>query len=87
MIHMWNVCGADLLACGASVLTAQHKGSGGPIYALSSCPPVTPQPRQREHHLLLVGHGSMVHGRACTSACICFLNNEEFAIRSDADGS
>ena len=62
--------GADLLTCGSGVLAAQHKGSSGPVNALGTRPPVTAQPRQSEHHLLLVGHGSMVHRRACTTAAV-----------------
>ena len=61
---------ADLLTCGSGVLAAQHKGGSGPVDALSTRPPVTAQPRQSEHHLLLVGHGSMVHRRACTTAAM-----------------
>ena len=66
------VCGgnADLLTRGTGMLATQHKGSGGSINALSTRPPVTTKPRQCEHHLLLVGHGSMMHGCTCTSACL-----------------
>lgn len=57
---------ADLLPCGASVLTTQYKGCSRAIDALCSGPPITPQAGQGEHHLLLVSHGSMMHGRACS---------------------
>ncbi len=60
--------GADLLASGASVLATQHKGSRGSINAFSSRPPVAAQACQGEHHLLLVGHSSVMHWGACNAS-------------------
>lgn len=54
-----------LLAGCACVLATKHKGSCSPINALSPGPPIAAQAGQREHHLLLVSHGSMMHGSAC----------------------
>ena len=54
-----------LLAGCLAMLPAQHKGSSGAIDAISARSPVTAQARQGEHHIFLVCHGRVMHGRAC----------------------